>query len=254
MRELGLDFGDMAAAAGGGGDKGGEKGGSGGEKGDGGDKGNGKGGKAKGGAGKAVPKGGTGKGGSADQRAAKPAIVEAAGGGGGNGGGDAFAATAGEVDWERFQGPEQLKMPATFALEALKEAGLPGCASWGSARALASFYAALGSGKLVSAATLRAAATRGSHSGSLDGESVGWGLGLQVGSATNASGQRAAVLGHRGTGGVLGLCVPAADLAVAVTVSRLSSERAVTRRLLELVMKECGKWRLSEDGDDGGLL
>ena len=48
------------------------------------------------------------------------------------------------------------------------------------------------------------------------------------------------MLFHRGTGGSIGLCVPSADLAVAVTVSKLSSEPLATRRLLELIGQEQG--------------
>ena len=46
--------------------------------------------------------------------------------------------------------------------------------------------------------------------------------------------------------------IPAAGLSVAVTLSRLSSERRLTRRLVELVLRECGAWVLQQDG--GGLV
>ena len=122
----------------------------------------------------------------------------------------------------------------------------------GSARALARFYAALTSGSLIGADTLKRAATPQTaggrtSTGSLDGESTQWGLGLQVGTASSgSSGRRAAMIGHRGMGGSVGLSVLGADLSVAVTVSKLSSKRGVTNRLLELIMDECGGWKALE--------
>ena len=164
---------------------------------------------------------------------------------------DAFAATSAEVDWERFQGPEQLKLPATFNLESLKAAGLPGCSMLGSARALAHFFAALGAGTVLSPRTLGAAISRPSCPGTLDGERVGWGMGIQLGTAWNSAGRSTTVIGHRGTGGVVVMNLPEAELTVAVTLTKLSTTRAVTRQLVELALKECGKWRLSEED---GLL
>ena len=68
---------------------------------------------------------------------------------------DPFAASSGELDWERFQGPQQLAMPGTFNSKRMLRRGLPGCATLGSARALAKFYAALGGGQLVTKPMLR---------------------------------------------------------------------------------------------------
>ena len=71
--------------------------------------------------------------------------------------------------------------------------------------------------------------------------------------ARDAGGQRARdersapVLGHRGTGGSVGLCVPQGQLAIAVTLSQLSARRHVTRRLLALALDGCGGWSMVED-------
>ena len=233
MKELGVDMSDFAGASSlgqtssGGGD----------------DKGGGGGGGSGGGSGGDSGGGSVGEGGG---RSSTGPRIE---------GDDAFAATSGEVDWERFQAPQQLQLPSTFNSWAVKEAGVPGACMFASAKALASFYSALGAGGLLKASTLRrmAQADAATASGTLDGESVHWGLGVQVGTATQGdSGQAVTVIGHRGTGGVVGFTIPAAGLSVAVTLSRLSSERRLTRRLVELVLRECGAWVLQQDG--GGLV
>ena len=175
---------------------------------------------------------------------------------------DPFAASAGSIDWERFQGPAQLMNPATFNSAAVREAGVPGCAMLGSARALAYFYAALASGRTLGKnEALRRRLVADPAPGWLDDEPVQWGLGMQLGSIRSQSDELSSgaaspgvttVLGHRGLGGTVGFAIPAASLGVAVTVSRLSTKREVTRRLLELVLEdtECGGWRLPS----GGLL
>jgi aarF domain-containing kinase len=175
---------------------------------------------------------------------------------------DPFAASAGSIDWERFQGPAQLMNPATFNSAAVREAGVPGCAMLGSARALANFYAALASGRTLGKnEALRRRLVADPTAGWMDDEPVQWGLGMQVGSIRSMSDELGSgvaspgvttVLGHRGLGGTVGFAIPAASLGVAITVSRLSTKREVTRRLLELVLEdtECGGWRLPS----GGLL
>ena len=178
---------------------------------------------------------------------------KAAGGGEANGlsgvdGDDVFAASSSEVDWERFQGPQQLQVPSTFNAQAVRTAGIPGCAMLGSARALARFYAALGGAKLVTPATLRRMATQ-QTSGTLNGESVRWGLGVQLGTLSDRHSRTSPVLGHRGGAGgvIIGFAAPAADLSVAIVVSKLSVKRDVTTRLLELVLSEVGGgWTLDQ--------
>lgn len=165
---------------------------------------------------------------------------------------DAFAVTSAEVDWERFQGPQQLQLPSTYNASALRTAGLPGCAMFGSARALARFYSALGRGEIVSAPMLHQMCVS-PVAGTLELEQASWGLGVQVGAATRTGrhdGRRAPVIGHRGTGGVVGLAIPSSGIAVAITVSKLSRERAPTRRLLELILEGSG-YMLPRDADGG---
>ena len=110
--------------------------------------------------------------------------------------------------------------------------------------ALAAFYAAVAEGRLFDAG--RGAFARTAAPGALDGEPTRWALGMQVGTAGKGE-QRAAVLGHRGMGGSVGLCVPQAGVAIAVTVSQLSARRDATRRLLAVALEACGGWSMVED-------
>jgi len=62
-----------------------------------------------------------------------------------------------------------------------------------------------------------------------------WGLGFQV-----YGPGRLAAFGHAGVGGSIGLADPAAGIAVAVTVNKLSGDLSATRALLRLVAEETG--------------
>lgn len=161
--------------------------------------------------------------------------------------GDPFAASG--LDFERFLGPQQLTLPSTFNLSSVRRKGVPGSAMLGSARALARFYAALGSGdgRLGIGGVCRNLESRAVH-GLLNDEAVRWGLGMQVGAiARRGGGRKTLVLGHRGTGGTVGFTVPAADLSVAFTCSRLSAKGSVTRRVLGTVLDACGNgWDLPD--------
>lgn len=171
---------------------------------------------------------------------------------------DPFASSAESIDWERFQGPAQLQMPATYNASIVREAGVPGSAMLGSARALANFYVALvragGSGRrLLESDALRRRLAAEPKQGSLDDEPVIWGLGVQVGSIAkrdeaSGGGGTTTIIGHRGQGGTVGFVLPEADLAVAVTLSQLSLKRDVTRRLLELVLDGSDGWKLPSGG------
>jgi len=148
------------------------------------------------------------------------------------------------LDWERFQGAQQLQNPATLNSAQLREACVPGVSAHGSARALASLYAALTSPNGLRALRLPSglleSAAQPASSGTLNGEPVSWGLGLQLGFATGGSGGRTyTVVGHLGLGTV-GLAVPECGVALAVTVSQLSSRAAVARRVTDLLLQECG--------------
>ena len=88
---------------------------------------------------------------------------------------DPVAASAGSIDWERFQGPAQLMNPAPVNSAAVREAGVPGCAMLGSARALAYFYAALASGRTLGKnEALRRRLVADPAPGWLDDEPVQW--------------------------------------------------------------------------------
>jgi hypothetical protein len=98
--------------------------------------------------------------------------------------------------------------PATFNSAAVREAGVPGCAMLGSARALANFYAALASGRTLGKnEALRRRLVADPTAGWLDDEPVQWGLGMQVGSIRSMNDELSSgvaspgvttVLGHRG--------------------------------------------------------
>ena len=134
---------------------------------------------------------------------------------------------------------------------------MPGVSAHGSARALARFYAALAGGDepaggaepaaAASTAGLRlpqavvAHAARPASSGTLNSAPATWGLGgFQLGRVVDTSGRSLPLVGHLGLGGVVGLAVPGAGVALAVTVSQLSVRCAPTRRLVELLLRECG--------------
>jgi CubicO group peptidase (beta-lactamase class C family) len=134
--------------------------------------------------------------------------------------------------------------PAAYNMRLLRRGALPGASAFASARALAAFYAAVAEGRLFDAG--RGAFARAAAPGALDGEPTRWALGMQVGTAGKGE-QRAAVLGHRGMGGSVGLCVPQAGVAIAVTVSQLSARRDATRRLLAVALEACGGWSIVED-------
>jgi len=166
------------------------------------------------------------------------------------------------AQWERFQGAQQLQSPATLNAAQLRAACVPGVSAHGSARALSRFYASLaaggaqpaGGGEPAAAAAAAAAAASGlrlphaalaraarpASSGVLNSAPATWGLGFQLGRVVDASGRSLPLVGHLGLGGVAGLAVPAAGVALAVTVSQLSVRCAPTRRLVELLLRECG--------------
>ena len=65
-----------------------------------------------------------------------------------------------------------------------------------------------------------------------------WGLGFQLGDCADSGGRRVAVLGHLGSGGNLGLCVPKAGISLGITVSRLSSNGVATSKLIDLLLAD----------------
>ena len=150
------------------------------------------------------------------------------------------------AQWERFQGAQQLQSPATLNAAQLRAACVPGVSAHGSARALARFYAALAGGDepaggaepaaAASTAGLRlpqavvAHAARPASSGTLNSAPATWGLGgFQLGRVVDTSGRSLPLVGHLGLGGVVGLAVPGAGVALAVTVlAALGALRANT--------------------------
>lgn len=70
------------------------------------------------------------------------------------------------------------------------------------------------------------------------GRSIG--LARELGVKGAESSAKVVALGHAGTGGSIGLCIPSAGLGLAVTVSRLSGQRLATNKLVELMLSEMG--------------
>jgi len=169
---------------------------------------------------------------------------------------DVYEQSAGDgTQWERFQGAQQLQNPATLNASQLRTACVPGVSAHGSARALARFYAALVAGSAESTGGAEPATATGlrlphslvahvaqpASSGTLNSAPATWGLGgLQLGHVVDTAGRTLPLVGHLGLGGVIGLAVPGADVALAVTVSQLSVRCAPTRRLVELLLHQCG--------------
>eukprot|EP00965_Chrysotila_dentata_P192526 6175227-Pleurochrysis_carterae.AAC.1 len=74
--------------------------------------------------------------------------------------------------------------------------------------------------------------------GEFAGKPTRWVGGLQLAALSERSGasERCAVLGHAAVGGSVGLCVPARQIAIAITVSALADEPIATRRLLKAIL------------------
>jgi len=142
----------------------------------------------------------------------------------------------------------RLLSPAGLNMRRMRSAFLPGVSAHSSAHALATFYSALGGGQLLPRAVLARAAQRASR-GMFAGEEATWGLGMQIGALCEGEWRHVA-LGHAATGGSLGFCVPQLDLAIGITLSRLTAEKTATRRILALVLHEC----VGSDAVLAGLL
>jgi len=156
-----------------------------------------------------------------------------------------FEKSAGEgVQWERFQGSQHLQSPPALNSRQLRTACIPGVSAHGSARGLAAFYAAFAGGgsgpSLQLPRELLAQVAMPRTSGELNGGAATWGLGVQLGEVVDQGGRKHVLLGHLGLGGSVGLCVPECGVAVAVTVSQLSTRCDASRRLVELLLRECG--------------
>jgi CubicO group peptidase (beta-lactamase class C family) len=190
----------------------------------------------------------------------------------GDGGANASAGGAGGVaaiDWSEYEGATQLKNPATLNMKTMRQALLPGVSAHASAHALATFYNALGAGKLVPPALLSQAQQLSVSGTGPAGESVRFGLGFELGTCADfvslqrmkngikedavsllkdavyevrgrVVGEPARVVGHVGVGGTIGLCVPERKVALAITVSRLSGAKIASKKLVELLLGEVG--------------
>ena len=182
------------------------------------------------------------------------------GGGDGSGGGDSGGGGGGMMG-----GPQASLAPHFLNMRRLRCATLPGVSLHGSARALATFYDGVGSAKLLpaevvaelprlsaaAAAVLRPAAMRAPvespravPSPPAAPSGVRWAAGFQLGEVAatedgaGAPGQP--VLGHGAVGGTVGLLVPHAGVAIAITVSKLAAGRAASQRVVSTLLEEFG--------------
>ena len=134
-------------------------------------------------------------------------------------------------------GAQQRLAPHFLNMCRLRQAILPGASMHASARALAAFYDAFGGGRVLlplSAVTKLVSANSGGTN------EARWVAGFMLGECIDGSGRKCTVLGHSAPGGTLGLCIPAMDIALAITVSKLSPSRAATKRIVELTLGEYG--------------
>ena len=189
------------------------------------------------------------------------------GGGGGGGGGGGMM---------MMMGPQVLLAPHFLNMQKLRTATLPGVSMHGTARALAVFYDGVGSAKLLptevvselprlasfvarghTATPASPASARTNPSpvkspplpavsgGASNAKGVRWAAGFQLGEAAvemPVTGEKllVSVLGHGAVGGSVGFVVPAAGLALAVTVSKLAPHRRASQRLIEMLLDEFG--------------
>ena len=118
----------------------------------------------------------------------------------------------------------------------LRRAVLPGVSMHGSARALCSFYDGVTTARLLPASLVDDLVAHGAATAGAKG--VRWAAGFQLGVCTDSSSRQLTALGHGAAGGTIGLCMPEAELSVAVTVSKLSPNRLATRKLIEAMLGE----------------
>ena len=130
--------------------------------------------------------------------------------------------------------------PAGLNQAAMRALPLPGASCFASARGLARFYAALTSGRLLPLDFL-SRVDANAAAGEFNGQRTRWALGFELTELTeDASAARCSALGHAATGGSIALCVPSRHVALAVTVSGLSRQPTATKRILSLLLAECG--------------
>ena len=139
-------------------------------------------------------------------------------------------------------GARQRLAPHFLNMRKLRQAHLPGVSMHASARALAAFYDAFGGGRTLLPPSVVTDVVALSSSQALGGGKGGvrWAAGFQVGECVDSNGRKCTVLGHSAPGGTIGLCIPAVELALAVTVSKLSPRRLAPRKVIELVLSEYG--------------
>ena len=150
-----------------------------------------------------------------------------------------------------LKGREYLADPRIFNSKELRRAVVPAANGHFSARGLAKFYAALagrgqlGGVRLLSSERMAAVQREWAQETGADrmwGSSgtTSWGLGYHRYAfvADGDGADDAAAFGHAGIGGSIGLCDPARELAVAVTVNHLTGSRVVAKRVMALVAEE----------------
>ena len=138
--------------------------------------------------------------------------------------------------------------PPFLNMTKLRHARLPGSSMHASARALATVYHGIGSGQLLPAELVDGLVAH--REATADQPGVRWAAGFQLGLCIDSGGRVHTMLGHGSSGGAVGLCVPEAGVALAMTVSKLSPSGAATRRVVEAMLGELG---LKIDHADGLL-
>jgi aarF domain-containing kinase len=169
-------------------------------------------------------------------------------GGGGKGSGSA-SNDPGSLAGEGGEQSELMMLsPSLFNGPAFREALIPAANGHFSARALAAFYSGLLRRPAGEIHAMRNGAGAGAGAGAGKGEGEGEG---KSGSADDdgrfgygftklSLGGRPTAFGHAGVGGSLAFCDPHSGVAVAVTVNKLTNDRAVTRALVAEVCSALG--------------
>lgn len=136
--------------------------------------------------------------------------------------------------------------PCMFNTAKVRDACIPSANGHFSARALGKFYAALASDGIVDQTRVLArgrvaemAAVQGQAPGRGGMPSVDWARGVRKFCVFTADGkERDDVFGHAGIGGALAFSDPTAELAVAITVNKLTIDGAVPKEIANLIYSE----------------
>lgn len=138
--------------------------------------------------------------------------------------------------------------PCMFNTKKIRESCIPSANGHFSARALAKFIAAIGTGgKLIGGrriltqeSALEISKVRAVEEHAVQND-IKWCLGVRRFSIMDSEGrERNTVWGHSGMGGSIAIYDPENDIAIAITVNKLTLDREFTRTVLNHIVQELG--------------